>query len=649
MSTLVADIETDGLIPQMTKIHCLVTQDVLTGEVSQYYDDTLKVGLNNLRLADEIIMHNGINFDIKAIKKIYPKWDTKALITDTLIMSKTIYSNMRDVDNALLDSANYYLNRDTFVIKDNKNGGFKSAVGSHALEAWGLRLKEHKGNIETDWKVFDSTMLEYCQQDVKVTALLYDRLQKKNEFSKACFLECLTAAIVNKQIDNGITFNTKEGQHLYSVLVTKRYELQEKLKKEFPGWYEDTKTPDYYSATIIDMFSGTMNYKAPNKGELMSVLWKEYKGFLTRKNLESKIIEGPIKRKHTPFNPGSRHHMIKILKEKYQWEPTEFNISKKTKKKSIKIDASVLETLVYPEAKLFLEYDILQDRLEKLYDGAHGGYLGCVDKNNRIHGYVDTLGAEATHRASHSKPNLGQVPAVYSPYGKEFRGLFTASPGYVLIDTDASQQEMCCLAHYMCKFDDGAYAKAVSEGDKKLGTDPHSVNMRAAGLNDRDTTKTFFYALIYGAGNRKLSKITGKDGKKLKDKFYEGLPALGQVTEAAQYEATTTGFITALDGRKLTSRNAHSALNAKLQSCGAILTKRWMVIIHDKLKEVGLEDTVRQLLYVHDELLFEAPEEYAEEVSNICTSSMKEVERYYNFKCPLSAEAKIGINWSLVH
>ena len=84
---------------------------------------------------------------------------------------------------------------------------------------------------------------------------------------------------------------------------------------------------------------------------------------------------------------------------------------------------------------------------------------------------------------THSHPNMSQVPANDAPYGVECRALFEASPGYVLVGADADALELCCLAGYMARFDDGAYIKTVLEGDKELGTDIHSINARALGLD----------------------------------------------------------------------------------------------------------------------------------------------------------------------
>ena len=123
---------------------------------------------------------------------------------------------------------------------------------------------------------------------------------------------------------------------------------------------------------------------------------------------------------------------------------------------------------------------------------------------------------------AHNSPNMAQVPAVYSPYGKECRSLWTISnpDTHTLIGTDASGLELRCLAHYM---NDPNFTEEVVNGDV------HTANMKAAGLTDRDQAKTFIYAFLYGAGPAKIGKVVGgssKAGQQLITKFLSNMPKL---------------------------------------------------------------------------------------------------------------------------
>ena len=116
-----------------------------------------------------------------------------------------------------------------------------------------------------------------------------------------------------------------------------------------------------------------------------------------------------------------------------------------------------------------------------------------------MHGKVITNGT-ITGRMSHQSPNMAQIPAVYSPYGKECRALWTVNKGYKLVGVDASGLELRMLAHYM---NDKDYTHEVVNGDI------HTANQTAAGLESRDKAKTFIYAFIYGAGSKKIGSIIG--------------------------------------------------------------------------------------------------------------------------------------------
>ena len=123
------------------------------------------------------------------------------------------------------------------------------------------------------------------------------------------------------------------------------------------------------------------------------------------------------------------------------------------------------------------------------------------------------------------------------------------------------------LAHYL---NDEGYTNEILNGDI------HTANQNLAGLESRDQAKTFIYALLYGAGDAKLGSVVGRGrahGKGLRQRFFDGLPSFKKLTDRVQREAKS-GFVKALDGRKLTVRSEHAALNTLLQGAGAIVMKK---------------------------------------------------------------------------
>ncbi len=269
-----------------------------------------------------------------------------------------------------------------------------------------------------------------------------------------------------------------------------------------------------------------------------------------------KELQLKTKVKYIPFNIASRKQIAERLMEK-GWEPKHH-----TDKGNVIVNEETLSHIKMPEAQMFSRFFLLQKRT-----GMLKSWIKECHDDEKVRGRVMTL-KTVTGRMAHNSPNMAQVPASYSPYGKEFRSLWTVSDPekYNLIGTDASGLELRCLAHYMR---DKAYINEVVNGDV------HTANMKMAGLTSRDQAKTFIYAFLYGAGAAKIGKVVGggsSQGRDLIEKFLGNMPALkrlrNQVTEAA-----TTGSILGLDGRHLKIRSEHAALNNLLQVAGAIICK----------------------------------------------------------------------------
>ena len=114
----------------------------------------------------------------------------------------------------------------------------------------------------------------------------------------------------------------------------------------------------------------------------------------------------------------------------------------------------------------------------------------------------------------------------------------------------------------------------------------------------------------------------------------------------AVQSAAERGHITGLDKRQIKVRNSYSALNTLLQSCGAILCKRWLVEFNKAIKEIP---HVQQVVWVHDEIQVECLEKDAEQVGRLAVECIKRTGDYFQLRVPLTGEFKIGNNWSETH
>ena len=178
----------------------------------------------------------------------------------------------------------------------------------------------------------------------------------------------------------------------------------------------------------------------------------------------------------------------------------------------------------------------------------------------------------------------------------------------VMVGSDLEGLELRCLGHYLHRFDQGAFARVVIEGDI------HQQNADRVGCS-RSEVKTLTYAFINGAGDLKLGHSLHPElsdaqkkslGADLRKKFLAAIPGLEPLVDAVKLKVRNTGRIKGLDGRPIFCRAEHSSLNFLLQSCGAILSKRWVVNTQDMLDQAGLTYNVdyTRCAYVHDEQQF---------------------------------------------
>jgi DNA polymerase-1 len=585
---VIFDLETNGFLSDATKIHSIVIKDIDTKQVFSYHGDKIGRGLYILSGASLLVGHNILKFDLPVIEKLYPEYKIEGEVFDTLLVSRLIWTNRKELD---------------FQMKELP----LNLAGRHSLESWGYRLGLRKGDYakENDFSVWTPAMQTYCERDVEVTYELFKLIEKQNYSTEAIKLEHDFARCIYLQEAHGFHFDVASAKKLYASLANRRLELEKSLVSTFPNWKK---------------YIGTFTPKRDNK----TLGYK--KGV-------------PIKRyKELTFNPNSRDHISDRLMNK-GWKPREFTPDGKPK-----VDESVLSKLIYPEAKLLAEHFLIQKRIGQLAEG-NNAWLK-LQRDGIIYGSVITNGAN-TGRCTHQKPNVAQTPSVGVPYGKECRSLFTVPNGFQLIGCDASGLELRCLAHYIGAFDEGSFTKQLLHGDI------HTYNQKQIGLPTRDLAKRVIYGIIYGIGDTRLGAVVGKssqEGKRIKAKIFEALPALKQLRDNVIIATRNKKYLLGLDKRKLIPRSEHSSLNLLIQSCGALIIKMATVILHKKLEEKKYDKNICTMVaHVHDELQLQCKSDYADEVGKIAVQSIKDAGTYFNLRCPLDAEYKIGNNWANTH
>lgn len=563
---IVFDIETDGLLDTTKKFWCGWLYDSYTDlytgytDIEEFFDTLNKYGTSGYN----IVGHNICKFDIPALKKLKGErfaFDVRDVCIDTLVLARLIYANIKDTDIGLMKSGRLP----------------KKLYGSHSLKAYGYRMGELKGTYgeqEDAWDKFTPEMYEYNKQDVVVTLKLFNKLMSKGYPFKAIQLEHDIAWVMAKQERNGFVFDKDAAVKLYADLSAKRQEIYDDLVSEVGSW---------------TVYKGDKVYKRDNakKGIKAGVPYPQYE--------------------EVTFNPNSRAHITKVLMER-GWEPTDV-----TPTGAPKVDEDTLQSAMgIPMTQKILDYLLINKRIAQLAEGDNAWLKLMTEDSDgyyRIHGSVNPNGA-VTGRATHSYPNVAQVPAGRSPYGMECRTLFCVPEGWYQAGIDASGLELRCFGSFLFPFDGGAYIKEILEGDI------HTHNQKMAGLPTRDQAKTMIYCMLYGGGDGKLGEVingTAKDGKALKERFFKSVPAYKKLCSSIEkalvessewvgsvnkvkwrkrvhpdnHNLDITHHILGLDRRLVYVRSPHSALNTILQSAGALICKKWVCLVEENMRKAG--------------------------------------------------------------
>ena len=416
--------------------------------------------------------------------------------------------------------------------------------------------------------------------------------------SDSCRLEHRVAEILTKQEIHGWYFNEEKALELESYLRREMEELTEVLRNQWTLIGGAMFTPKRDNST--------QGYKAGAEFQRL----KE-------------------------FNPTSRDHIAWILTNRLN-----VKLTKTTTTGKPIIDEIILTEINIPFSLQCAKCLTIKKKLGMISEGVNA-WNRLVTGNSRIHHHCSV--STNTFRCAHRKPNLAQVPA-----SKEFRKLFTASPGMTMVGADLAGIELRMLAHYLGRYDGGRYA------DILLNDDIHQVNADKIGISRRQV-KTVTYAFLYGAGNQKIGESydnslqpaqAKKKGQEIRKAYVAAIEGLSELLGAVAARSTS-GFLLACDGRRVLVDSPHKGLNYLLQCSAGIVAKRWMVIANDLFAKNNVH--THQLAFVHDELQFEC-----ESKSIIATRYGLQVSaqlagEYYNLRCPISADAKHGNSWAEVH
>ena len=592
---LAFDLETDGLLPTLTKIHCMSVVNIDSNDTPDLYvGPDVAEGITRLEKADLLTAHNGICFDWEVVERFYPGRIDIKKIWDTLTMARL---------------------REPWRRRQR-------------LVDWGNELKVMKGDYKGGWETYSEEMGKYCIQDAEVQRALFNHLEPKlSSWSDRCKeIEHRVAYFVGQQERHGFRLDIPSAQNLDAELAGEEHAKAQELQGVFPPQWEPK------TIMVPKRDNKTMGYS--EGAALTKIEW-------------------------TSFNPGSDQAVGRRL-EAAGWKPREY-----TNTGQPKVSEEILATLT----KRFPIVDplIRWKNVNKQRGQIEGWFKS--ERDSYVHGRVNSNGAY-TGRMTHSSPNMANI----TKKDKRMRAVWLPDEGDVLLGCDAEGLELRMLGNFLFPYDDGAYARAVVDGNSDEGTDAHTMLQKALYLYSRDYAKTFIYAMIYGAGNPKLGRVIKEDaregghmipdgvvalGQKARGNAMRGIRGLKELTESVQAQHKKRGFIRGLDGRKLKTQSNHSCLNTKLQGAGAILMKEALIILLDwylpkagytmRTDHVSAYRSFAKVANVHDEWQFSVHPDDAEEFGMLASSAMVRAGETLGLKVPMAGKSAIGQNWKETH
>lgn len=629
---VIGDLEANGLLPTATRMWCAVFKDINTGQVWKFWPwpgaDYIKQLLEFLDTVDVLIMHNGIGYDWPLLEKLYG-YKFKGQKVDTLIMSRL-------------------LNPKRIVPFNCPN----KKAGPHSVEAWGWRVGRGKPE-HNDWSQYSEEMLHRCSEDVEIQHLIYNTLMKEADgknWKNAFKMSFKLFEFLHKQEQYGWLVDQ---EHMHKCIHQLEHwigRIDRALDKHLPLVVEVEETKEVGVYKYIKkpfLKSGEYSQSVRN--------WMEANNI----DVASRLVAGPFTRINLRKVDLNSNEETKEYLLASGWEPIEWNTNDEGDKTSPKLSKDdPFEGIEGGIGRLVAKRVQCRQRKSIIE-----GLFGIIREDGRIASVINNLAttARATHRG------IVNIPKASSFYGKQMRKIFTSKEGYVLVGTDSDACQLRMLAGRM---NNPEYIEAMVNGDKKLGTDNHSITARIGELESRDIAKNVMYCLLFGGGDVKLAKTAKKpynSGAELRSKLYRGLDGLGELVEklTKEWQATAKrrfnakwnrmeyfdGHITGLDGRPIYVPYEHQLLVYLLQSDEAIMMQAAYIKFHQLAEKEGwvYGQDYGTTCWYHDEFTVECKEGIAKRVAALSEYSIAWAGKFFEIPCPHKGQAATGENWFSIH
>ncbi len=356
-----------------------------------------------------------------------------------------------------------------------------------------------------------------------------------------------------------------------------------------------------------------------------------------------------------PFNLNSPKQLSEVLFEKLKIDAKGVP---KRKTGAFSTDAETLDKIKdrHPVVASILKYRELYKMkstyAEPLLE------LAKADKDSRIHTtFLQTV--TSTGRLSSKDPNLQNIP-IMSEWGKRVREAFVAEKGNSLLSLDYSQIELRVLASVA---NDEKMIEAFKRGEdihRLTASQVFNIPLEQITKEQRQMAKTLNFGVIYGMGSDGLARASGmtrEESAKFIAEYFADFADIKRWQEKTINKARQTGYVETLNGRKrwlpnimagnrrFAAESERMAINMPIQGLAADIIKLAMIRVAEMLKKKKLENKVRMLLTIHDELIFEVADDMAKEAEELIRPEM---EKAYTLTVPLKVDSAIGKNWSVI-
>lgn len=616
----IVDVEANGLDPD--KIWVISTKDIDTQEVRTFD----KVWLDPRPFLEWAVDcsywvgHYFLGYDIRVLRNILDLDIDPQAVLDTLVVSR--------------------------LIDFNQSGG-------HGLERWGEYFGVQKPPIE-QWDVYDPKMVHRCEQDVEINYKLfklYEKYINSEKWALALKIEHSAQDYCRRLEETGFPFDIKKAEALYAEREQEKQELEAGFQRDFPPRFRPLRTITPVLTKAGRLHSKDFRWYDGDPNEEFSV------------GASFSLVE-PV-----AFDPASKQQCVDRLwnagwkptqktdgykaylrTPKYQRDPVRLARFERYGWKLDELNLATLPATAPASAKKLARWLELAGKQNQI-----GEWIRRYNpKTGRVHGRFAAIGGW-THRCAHSAPNMANASSDH-----EARELWIADNDWVLVGVDAESIQLRVLAHYM---EDDRFTFAVVSGDKKDGTDPHSLNAKALGdicLRDRpgrpadkgprDDAKTFIYAFLLGCTATRVAEIfecSAKEAATALDNFISAYPGLKRLREVRIAMDAKRGYFEGLDGRFVRQNQERLMLAGYLQNGESIVMKLARMIWEHELRR--LEIPYQIVNWVHDEWQTMTKAPFVEQVKMIQCDAIRKAGEILKLKCPMAGKGVDGKNWAETH